>query len=603
MTGWEKFSAKCRLDLLTMIQNAGSGHPGGALSSVDLLIALYSACPGDRVIVSHGHIAAAVYSVLGNSGYFDVTEAIAGFRRAGTPYEGHPNTSVPGVEWCSGALGQGLSVGAGFAAGERLARSGRHVWVLMGDGEQNKGQLHEARHIAAKFGLNNLTAIVDLNGLQASGSTAEIYPDHVAETYRTAGWRVIECDGHDVPALAKLFQECRNAGEPCAVIAHTVMGKGVPEIENDYEYHGKLLPADLFEKVRERLEAACAGNTFFPPAPQVIPSPDHKPLQLPPFSEYTKKSDCRSAFGDTLAAIVGENPSRTAAIDCDLEASVKLKKYRTVSPERFFECGIAEQNAAAFAAGLSKTDPAVFWADFAVFGMNEVLGVLRMADFNHTAMKVVCTHCGADVGEDGKTHQATDYLALARTLPSFKLLAPADANQCEHMVRYAAQQQENIFLVMGRSALPILQERSGKSCFGAEYQFEYGKADLLRSSDQDCAALITYGTMVPAAVKLADELAEEGIHIRVLSCGTPLEVDREALTAAAQTGHVVVWEDHRQNNGLGELLAAWFFENGLTCRFKRFGLTKTGISASPAEQYQYQGISPEDVKNYLINHI
>ncbi len=592
---------KCRLDLLRMIQNAGSGHPGGSLSSVDLLLALFADCPDDRIVVSHGHIAAALYSVLGNSGFFDIEETIRGFRRAGSRFEGHPNTKIPGVEWCSGALGQGVSVGAGLAVGERLAGSGKHVWVVTGDGEQNKGQIQEARCLAAKFGLSNLSVIVDANGLQASGTTAEIMPSDPAEAYRLAGWFVLETDGHDFAGLERALSLCRTAKRPSMIWAHTVMGKGVPEIENRYEYHGKVLSSSLFEAAVKRLEPVAAQ----------APTPIHResrtenspqPLSLPPFLEYGGPTECRSAFGAALAEIATTNPGRTAAIDCDLAASVKLDHYAQVSPDTFFECGIAEHNAASFAAGLSRLKPSTFFADFGVFGMTEVLSQLRMADFNHTSLKVICTHCGADVGEDGKTHQAVDYLALARTLPSFRLLAPADANQCEHLVRYAASQTGNFFIVMGRSRQPVIRNRNGKLFFGADYHFQYGKADILRMSDEDCGTIITYGNFAPAAVILSDKLKSgRNMALRVICLSTPLEFDERALGLAAETGNIAVWEDHRTTGGLGTSLGNWFFEHSIHCRFRIFGLTLNGISASPAEHYRYQKIAPEDIEQYFIN--
>ncbi len=593
-------AAKCRLDILRMIWNAGSGHPGGALSSADMLVSLFSEYPDDLILVSHGHIAAALYAVLGNFGYFPVENAVWGFRR-GSIFEGHPNIDVPGVEWCSGALGQGLSVGAGLAVGERIAGSRRHVWVVMGDGEQDKGQIHEARMTASKFRLSGLTALIDANGLQASGSAGDILNVDIAESFRMAGWKVFEVDGHSFPGLLKVLEQCRNEEAPSVVIAHTVMGKGVPEIENNFEYHGKLLPEAAYCSAVKRLAKAAVG--FKTPLPRMV----HKTLaksvrELPPFKEFAKAESCRSAFGETLAEISKLNPGCIAAVDCDLRASVKLDSFAKISPENFFECGITENNAASFAAGLSRAVQGTFFADFGVFGMTEVLSQLRMADFNRTSMKIVCTHCGADVGEDGKTHQSVDYLALAGTLRSFKVLVPADANQCEHMIRYAAENQGNFFILMGRSKLPEITDH-GHLCFGTKYRLEYGKADILRYSPADHACIVTFGTFAHQAVELSDAFAAEGLGISVVSVGSPLEFDEAAFRLAAGTGFVAVWEDHNAGNGLGARLAAWYFEHGIFCGFHRFGLTKPGISASPEEQWIYQKISKRQVGEYLRKYL
>ncbi len=596
------FAAKCRIDLLHMIQTAGSGHPGGSLSTVDLLIALYDAFPYDRILVSHGHTAAALYAVLGNFGYFDIKEALDHFRRGTSPFEGHPNAHLPGVTWCSGALGQGLSVAAGFAAGERLRDSSRHVWVVMGDGEQSKGQVHEARAFCAKYNTSNLTVIIDNNRLQASGSCEDILNTYLPETFRAMHWNVEKVDGHDFTALKAKLSVCRTAGKPTVLIADTVMGKGVSEIENDYRFHGALLSEEVYLKALKKLMETAAGAPVFPfreTAETFLPPV----TALPEFREYSVPTDARSAFGETLCAIAQVNPERTAAVDCDLAASVKLEKYGKNFPERFFECGIAEEHAVSFAAGLSRIEPDTFFADFGVFGMTEVLSQLRMADFNDTSLKVICTHCGSDVGEDGKTHQAVDYLALARTLPSFRLLIPADANQCEHLVRYAATEPGNMILAMGRSKLPVIADENGKLFFGTDYRFRYGKADLIRSSAEDRGAIVTYGNFAPAAVALADKLKREhGIALRILNVSTPLEIDAEAMRFAAETGNVAVWEDHRNIGGLGMALGSWFFEHDIPCRFRIFGLTRNGISATPAEQLRYQKISSEDVEQYFIQN-
>ena len=595
------FSAKCRKDILCMIQNAGSGHLGGSLSTVDLLIALYDSFPEDVIVVSHGHTSAALYSVLGNFGFFNIAEAVSGFRKAESIYEGHPGNRVPGVRWCSGALGQGLSVGCGFAAGQRLLGSDRHVWVLAGDGEQAKGQFHEARAFCMKYHLSNLTLLIDMNSQQASGSTDKILETCSGALYKAMKWDVKEVDGHDIPSLKQELVRCRKAENPTLLLAYTVMGKGIPEIENDYHFHGQLLSEEVYRKALESFSAEAEGAPLFPMRETVRQQSLPPVSVLPDFHEYTEPMDCRSAFGDTLYEIAKSNPGRTAAVDCDLAASVKLEKYGNSFPERFFECGIAEAHAGSFAAALSRLEPDTFFADFGVFGMTEILSQLRMADFNNTSLKLICTHCGSDVGEDGKTHHAVDYLALMRMLPSFRLLIPADVNQCEHMVRYIAVQTGNYCIAMGRSKQPVIRDKKGRLFFGSEYHLQYGKADLLRMSPDDCGAIVTYGNFVPMAVVLADKLNKERkLSLRVINCHTPLEPDETAFRLAAATGKIAVWEDHRTMGGLGKALGSWYFEHGIGCRFQIFGLTKNGISASPAEQLRYQKITPSEIEQFFI---
>ncbi|MCL2462128.1 MAG: thiamine pyrophosphate-dependent enzyme [Defluviitaleaceae bacterium] len=238
---------RARRDVLRMTTSAGSGHPGGSLSSLDIYILLLAIkTDADTLVVSHGHTAAGLYAALARFGYIDGEAAVQGFRRMGSPFEGHPSLDVPGVAWCSGALGQGLSVGCGYALAAQKLQTGGHVYVVMGDGEQAKGQLCEAREFAVAHRLSNLTAIVDCNGLQASGSLDEVLHQDIAAKHEAAGWAALEADGHEFDALYDALRTLRQAGKPGVLLAHTVMGKGVPGHENDYTFHGNpLKPAEL----------------------------------------------------------------------------------------------------------------------------------------------------------------------------------------------------------------------------------------------------------------------------------------------------------------------------------------------------------------------
>lgn len=217
-------SNKIRKDILTMTTYAGSGHVGGSLSSADIYLMLwlcanvtaenYLAAVRDRIVISHGHTSSALYSVLGNFSFFDIQQAVEKFRKKESDFEGHPNGHIPGIDWCSGSLGQGLSVGCGFALAAKLQKLKYHVYVVMGDGEQQKGQITEAREFAIKHNLSNLTAIIDLNKLQASGNTIDIMPGDIEKKYESSGWKVICADGHNFNdlylALKSASQEIEN---------------------------------------------------------------------------------------------------------------------------------------------------------------------------------------------------------------------------------------------------------------------------------------------------------------------------------------------------------------------------------------------------------
>jgi len=200
---------KSRADIIAMTHLAGSGHPGGSMSSIDIYTLLYHIVDmdTDKIVVSHGHTSPAVYSALARKGLFSPKDVISGFRRVGSVFEGHVEPTVPGVVWGTGNLGQGLSVGCGYAVAARVKNTAMDCFVVMGDGEQQKGQIAEARRFISKYGLTNITVIIDNNELQISGSRLEVMPQDFRKEYEAAGFAVLDVDGHDFSALYKAIRK------------------------------------------------------------------------------------------------------------------------------------------------------------------------------------------------------------------------------------------------------------------------------------------------------------------------------------------------------------------------------------------------------------
>jgi transketolase len=255
-----------RKDSLVMTTEAGSGHPGGSLSCADLLSVLYfhhlrydpenPRWEGrDRFILSKGHACPALYSALSLAGFFP-REWLRTLRRLGSPLQGHPDsTSTPGVEASTGSLGQGLSIGCGMALAGRLDRRDYRVYVLLGDGEMDEGQVWEAAMFAAHQRLDNLLAIVDRNGIQLDGFTEEIVGlEPLAEKWRAFGWNVMEVDGHDLKEIAEALDRAEGVkGRPVVLLARTVKGKGVSFMENKVKYHGTPLTKEELERALAEL--------------------------------------------------------------------------------------------------------------------------------------------------------------------------------------------------------------------------------------------------------------------------------------------------------------------------------------------------------------
>lgn len=241
-----------RRHVLKMTFAAGSGHPGGSLSSADILSALYFRVMNhrpdepkwpdrDRFVLSKGHAAPAFYAALAESGYFPVSELLT-LRKLGSRLQGHPSRSkTPGVEMSTGSLGQGLSVANGMALAGRLDKRVYRVYCLCGDGEMQSGQIWEAAMLASHYKLDNVMAFVDRNGLQIDGATESIMSiDPLADKWRAFGWNVMEIDGHDLSQILDACDAAREVkGKPTMVVARTVKGKGVSFMENSIAFHGK----------------------------------------------------------------------------------------------------------------------------------------------------------------------------------------------------------------------------------------------------------------------------------------------------------------------------------------------------------------------------
>ncbi len=257
----EAVAKKVRIHIVRMIYEAGSGHPGGSLSATDIMVSLYFALMNhrpeeptwpdrDRFVLSKGHAAPALYACLAEAGYFPLDE-LKTFRKIGTRLQGHPDMrKTPGVEASTGSEGQGLSMGLGMALAGKLDRKPYYVYVMVGDGENDCGQIWEAAMAASFFKLDNLIAIIDRNRLQLDGPTHKIMSiEPLADKWRAFGWNVLEANGHSIGELLETLQKAKQTkGMPTIIIAHTIKGKGVSFMEGAVGFHGKV-PSDEQYKV------------------------------------------------------------------------------------------------------------------------------------------------------------------------------------------------------------------------------------------------------------------------------------------------------------------------------------------------------------------
>jgi len=615
-----ELSRICKGDIIKMTTVAKSGHPGGSMSSLDLYLALYAHVNitpenrknenRDRIVISHGHTAPGIYSVLGHFGFFNIDDAIAYFRKAGSIFEGHIEPDVPGIEWATGNLGQGLSAGAGFALAGKQKDLKYKVYVCMGDGEQQKGQLSEARRFAKKYDLSNITALVDYNQLQISGSVHDVMPQNIRANYESDGWDVVEINGHDFNEMFDALDIANTSDNPTVIIAHTVMGHGVSFMENDEGFHGKALTYDECGKALEELglendldKYIKMREGFVPLDPEIFhPNYPHINKSESIFYSKEKPVACRNAYGKALADLAQKNKDvQFAVFDCDLAGSVKTSQFAKENPGKFYQGGIQEHNTAVVAGVMSKENIITFFSDFGVFGVDETYNQQRLNDINKTNLKLVTTHVGLNVGEDGKTHQCIDYISLMSNLYGFRIIIPADGNQTDKIIRFISSMSGNFYVPIGRSGTAIITDEQGDEFYGKNYVFRYGSADHLREGKD--AALIATGVMVEKALQVHELLKKQGIYIDVWSMSSMSEIQGNDLKKIAKNKNVFTYEDHNVNTGMGSIIAAKMNQLGLAAHVHAFGVTHYGISGSSDDVYAYFHLDPESIAEKIITFL
>lgn len=580
----EDRARKSRADIVAMTHLSGSGHPGGSMSSIDIYTLLYHVTDSkfDKVVISHGHTSPGVYSALARTGLFSPKDVIKGFRRVGSIFEGHVEPGVPGVHWGTGNLGQGLSVACGYAVAARVKNMPMNCYVVMGDGEQQKGQIAEAKRFIRKFGLTNITVIIDNNELQISGSRHQVMPQDLRKEYEAAGFVVLEVNGHDFKELHETLKKAaHDTNSPYVIIADTVMGKGVSFMENKAEFHGRPLNKAEMEKALPEIDLQWTieelADLRKEPVAENI-SKEHWPFPIlsqgkPRAYGRETSMDNRSALGNALLDVAKENMEVPFAVfDCDLAGSVKTDAFAREFPDNFFQAGISEHHTATMAGAASTQEVVSVFADFGMFGVDETYNQQRLNAINEANLNLFCTHLGIDVGEDGKTHQCIDYLGLLRNLANFSVVIPLDPNETDLAVRWTLSTPGNAMIGVGRSKTPVLTDKEGREYFMGG--FTYGKAHHLRSGAK--ATLFALGAMSAQALMAWEALQNQGIDIEVVGISCPFALEAEEVRDAASRGPVFVVEDHLMVSGLASQIAFIAATNAIA-----IDLTPMGIKGFP----------------------
>jgi transketolase len=608
-----ELSRQAKGDILKMTKIAGSGHPGGSMSSLDIYLVVFS-CANlngdvrDRIVVSHGHTSPGVYSALARLGHLQVDEVVAFFRKAGSPYEGHVVRGLPFIDWSTGNLGQGLSAGCGFALRARIKKEDFHVYVMMSDGEQAKGQVAEARRFAAKFGLANVTVVVDYNKIQISGNVNTVMPVHIIEDYLADGWDVIEVDGHNHSEIYSALRRARATVKPTCIVANTIIGKGVLFMEGKEEYHGRALNDSEYAKAMEAL--GLEDNLSIYQEKRMAtwewaPASKDRSITVDTGQAFTYSDkdglDNRTAFGKALKDLGERNipfDRPVVAFDCDLASSVKTSDFAAAFPNCFFQGGVQEHNTATVSGVLSTMGVLTFFADFGAFGIDETYNQHRLNDINRANLKLVVTHLGLDVGQDGKTHQCVDYAALTRNLHNMRTIIPADPNQTDRAVRFAAGEPGNFLIGMGRSKLPVICKEDGRPFFANGYSFAYGKMEVVRGGRD--AAIISYGGMLSRALAIRDGLSKSNLDVAVINMPCVNEIDEELIHSLADLLFICTYEDHNVASGIGPQIAYSLLNMRYKGRMMSFGVKRYGLSGDTEELLAAERLDVDSMVETLL---
>jgi transketolase len=595
-------AAHLRVHCLRATAEAGSGHPTSCLSAADLVAALFfdvmrydpqnPADPmADRFVLSKGHAAPLLYAAWAEAGLFPV-ERLLTLRRYDSELEGHPTPRFAGTVGATGSLGQGLSIGAGVAvAGKYLDRLPYRVYVLLGDGETAEGSVWEAAAFAAYQKLDNLVAIVDVNALGQSQRTMyEWNLDAYCDKFRAFGWHAIAIDGHDMAAILDSFRAAaRISGQPVAIVARTIKGRGVSFLENKDGWHGKPL------KKGDELDRAIAevqqhdGIEVAPPQTPVSsgarPATATTPAVAAPEYRLGQEVATREAYGTALAKLGTVDP-RIVVLDGDTKNSTFAERFLHAHPDRYFEGFIAEQNIVGAGVGLSLCGKIPFVSSFACF-LTRGFDHIRMAAISRANLKLAGSHCGVSIGEDGPSQMGLEDIAMMRAVPASTILYPADAVSTERLTGMAAAMPGIAYLRLSRPKTPVLYENTE--------QFPIGGSKVLRSSDRDQATVVAAGVTLFEALAAHERLQQLGIEIRVIDLYSVKPLDRQELLRAARATHntIVTVEDHFWDGGLGDAVLSALASEGV----KVFKLAVAVVSRSgkPAELLAAHGIDADAI--------
>jgi transketolase len=600
------FADACRLNALYMIERAGSGHPGTTLSSLDVVVWLHLEVlgPGDRYFSSKGHDVPGLYAVLAALGKLDF-DLIHELRRLdGLP--GHPDVAAtPEVVTSTGSLGMGVSKARGFVLADRvLGRSGR-VYVLTGDGELQEGQFWESLQPTANRGLHEITVIVDRNQVQS-----DTWVSHVSDLadleakLRTFGWWVGRCDGHDFRALATTLTASESDERPKIVIAETRKGAGVSFMEPHdlprtdtalYGHHsGAPAPEEYeraVEEIRTRLDARLAGLGAAPIELVEAAPAEHR-------SAPRERQRLVPTYGEALIEAAAREP-RLVALDADLRLDTGLVGFRERYPERFFECGIAEQDMVSQAGTMALAGLLPVCHSFACFLSTRPNEQIYNNATERSKVIYVGSLAGLVPGGPGHSHQSVRDISALGGMPGMALIEPFSEDEVRAAVDWAVERAQGsvyLRLVSVPWALGFDPPRI--------MALVPGRGTVLRPPG-DALFVAAGAVMVAAGWHAAELLAADGYEAGLVALPWLRDVDGAWLADVAGGAQIFCLDNHYVVGGQGDaILAALAAETPeVAARVHKIGVTSIPKSGGNDEVLRAHGLDAEGIRRQVGAHL
>jgi len=602
-----KYSAyHLRKNSLRATTQAGSGHPTSCLSAADIVAVLffYTMQDGDQFVLSKGHAVPVLYAAYKELGIITDQELLT-LRQFDSVLEGHPTPRFPYIQAATGSLGQGLSIAAGIALAERFKKNKANVYVLLGDSEMAEGSIWEAMEVAAHYKLTNLIGIIDVNRL---GQTTETMDGHHGETYQKKcdafGWATQIIDGHDIHQIIDATEAAHTARTPTMIIAKTIKGYGLPDsIANHNGYHGKAFSPEELPALLEYLKKSFVhfdatqcerplNKTHYSPQKNIRKNYTTK-FPSPSYAKGIEVAT-RKVYGEALV-IAGTITPQIIALDAEVKNSTFAELFEKQFPQRFIQCFIAEQNMIGMAAGLASQNYIPFASTFAAF-ISRAYDQLRMTAISRLPVRVVGSHAGVSIGQDGPSQMGLEDIGLMRMLPDSIVLYPCDAVSTYKCVELMANYYDGIsYLRTTRNATPVIYDNNTALTMGG--------CTILRESPEDVACVVAAGITVHEALKAYELLKKQNIFMRVIDCYSIKPLPTQALLSAAYNTqkNIITVEDHYLQGGLGEAVAAALCDTTIT--ITNLAVTQLPRSGSSEELLQFAKIDAQAIITEVLRYV